>query len=134
MHALGMPTNGESISHLTKNRPRIGICTCWLRFNNLPVVTKDKQKREKIESYDLHRAFFRCLFFLTERSFSLSTLSSCKHAYDDGLTSIPKEVPGLDGKTWEPDARRQDPALYSVPCLVILLIFVATVINMEVRK
>ena len=41
---------------------------------------------------------------------------------------------GLDGKTWEPDARRQDPVLYSVPCLVILLIFVATVINMEARK
>ena len=39
---------------------------------------------------------------------------------------------GLDGKTWEPDARRQDPVLYSVPCLVILLIFV-TVINMESR-
>ena len=41
---------------------------------------------------------------------------------------------GFAGKTWEPDARRQDPVLYSVPCLVILLIFVATVINMEARK
>ena len=41
---------------------------------------------------------------------------------------------GLDGKTWEPDACRQDPVLYSVPCLVILLVFVATVINMEARK
>ena len=41
---------------------------------------------------------------------------------------------GLDGKTWEPDARRQDPVLYSVPCLVILLVFVATVINMEARS
>ena len=36
---------------------------------------------------------------------------------------------GEDGKTWEPDARRQDPVLYSV-----LLIFVATVINMEARN
>ena len=27
-----------------------------------------------------------------------------------------------------------DPVLYSVPCLVILLVFVATVINMEARK
>ena len=33
-----------------------------------------------------------------------------------------------------PDARRQDPVLYSVPCLVTLLVFVATVINMEARK
>ena len=42
----------------------------------------------------------------------------------------------LDGLRWKnmPDARRQDPVLYSVPCLVILLIFVATVINMEARK
>ena len=40
---------------------------------------------------------------------------------------------GLDGKTWEPDARRQDPILYSVSCLVTCF-FVATVINMEARK
>ena len=33
-----------------------------------------------------------------------------------------------------PDARCQDPVLYSVPCLVILLVFVATVTNMEARK
>ena len=39
---------------------------------------------------------------------------------------------GLDGKTWEPDACRQDPVLYSVPCLVILLVFVATVINIQI--
>ena len=45
-----------------------------------------------------------------------------------------KALMGLDGKTWKPDARRQDPVLYSVPCLVILLIFVATVMNMEARK
>ena len=44
-----------------------------------------------------------------------------------GLT---KTQMGLDGKTWEPD----DPVLYSVPCLVMLLIFVATVKNMEAQK
>ena len=41
---------------------------------------------------------------------------------------------GLDRKTWKPDACRQGPVLYSVPCLVILLVFVATVMNMEARK
>ena len=45
-----------------------------------------------------------------------------------------EDLEGLDGKTWEPDACRQDPVPYSVPCLVILLVFVATVINMEARK
>ena len=36
----------------------------------------------------------------------------------------------LAGLRWE----SQDPVLYSVPCLVTLLVFVATVINMEARK
>ena len=40
----------------------------------------------------------------------------------------------LNGKTWEPDACRQHPVLFLVPCLVFLLVFVATVINMEARK
>ena len=41
---------------------------------------------------------------------------------------------GLDRKTWKPDACRQGPVLYSVPCLMKLLVFVATVMNMEARK
>ena len=61
--------------------------------------------------------------------------------WDPGGTQMGPGGPGgthedLDGLRWKnmPDARCQDPVLYSVPCLVILLIFVATVINMEARK
>ena len=45
-----------------------------------------------------------------------------------------EDLDGLRWKNMEPDACRQDPVLYSVPCLVILLVFVAVVINMEARK
>ena len=40
----------------------------------------------------------------------------------------------LDGLMGKHGARRQEPVLYSVSCLVIQLVFVATVINMEARK
>ena len=40
----------------------------------------------------------------------------------------------LEGLRWKNMGAGCDPVLYSVPCLVILLVFVATVINMEARK
>ena len=56
-----------------------------------------------------------------------------------GWDSVDPVDPRRLGLGWEkpgkPDACRQDPVLYSVPCLVILLlVFVATVVNMEAES
>ena len=55
-----------------------------------------------------------------------------------GWDSVDPVDPRRLGLGWKkpgkPDACRQDPVLYSVPCLVILLVFVATVVNMEAES
>ena len=45
-----------------------------------------------------------------------------------------EDLDGLGWKNMGAGCMSQGPVLYSVPCLVILLVFVATVINMEARK